>query len=423
MSRKLERKMGLFGLSAYGVGMILGAGIYALIGEAAGQTGNALWASFLIGAFVSSFTGLSYAELSSTIPEAAAEYSYAKRIFRRKIVPFLIGWIIIFTGTVSASTVALGFAGYFRGLLDAPVFLVSLVLIVLLSILNFLGIEESSKLNIIFTLIEAGGLIMVVLLGIPFLGRVNYLEAQNGIQGILKASTLIFFSYLGFEDIVNLAEESRSPERDVPHALILSVVITAMLYFLVAISTVGLADWRQLALSSSPLAYALSQSLGQNAFTLMSAIALFATANTVLILLIVTSRMIYGMARDGSFPNRLSKISRRGTPFYAIFVVMMAAVLFVLLGNINFVAEITNFGTFITFASVNISAIWLRVKNPEWKRPFKTPFSVGKIPLIPLMGLLSCGFLLTQFRFDVIILSIFVILLGIVTYWLLQQLR
>lgn len=197
MGLELRRKIGLFGLTASGVGMILGAGIYALIGNAAGVTGNSVWISFLLGAFISSFTGLSYAELSGMIPRAAAEVSYVKAAFRGNLAPFLTGWIIIFTEVVTISTVALGFGGYFRGLFGVPIVFVSLFLIFLLSVLNFVGIEESSKVNIVFTIIEASGLLLIVILGIPYLGTVDYFEASQGFQGILKAGTLIFFAYLG----------------------------------------------------------------------------------------------------------------------------------------------------------------------------------------------------------------------------------
>ena len=423
MNRKLRRKIGLFGLTASGVGMILGAGIYALIGKAAGVAGNTVWMSFLLGALISSFTGLSYAELSSMIPKAAAEVSYAKEAFKGNLTPFLIGWIIIFTEVVSISTVALGFGGYFDGLFGVPTVLASLALIILLSILNFVGIEKSSKVNIVFTVIEVSGLLLIVALGIPFLGTVNYFEASQGLQGILKASTLIFFAYLGFEDIVNLAEETKNPERNIPKALILSVVITAVLYVLVAVAAVSLTDWQELGTSTAPLAYAASKSLGQSAFLTLSVIALFATANTVLILLIVASRMVYGIARDGSLPRSLSKLSRRGTPWVAILAVMILPCFFVLIGNIGFVAEITNFGTFITFALVNLSAIWLRYKKPEWKRPFKTPLTLSKMPLIPLLGLLSCGLMITQFRLDIVALCVLVIFIGIIVKMVLAKIQ
>jgi APA family basic amino acid/polyamine antiporter len=423
MGGGLSRKIGLFGLTASGVGMILGAGIYALIGRAAGVAGNSVWISFLIGALISSFTGLSYAELSSMIPRAAAEVSYAREAFKGDLAPFLIGWIIIFTETVSASTVALGFGGYFKGIFGTPVVFSSLILIIILSLVNSVGIEESSRINIVFTIIEASGLLLVIILGVPYLGRVNYLEASEGLSGILKASTLIFFAYLGFEDIVNLAEESKSPELKIPKALILSVIITALFYVLVALAAVSLADWQELGSSYSPLAFAASKSLGQSAFLTMSVIALFATSNTVLILLIVTSRMIYGMARDGFLPHNLSKVSRRGTPWIAILIVMALSSIFILFGNIEFVAEITNFGTFIVFASVNLSNIWLRYRKPEWRRPFKTPLTIGRLPLIPILGLLSCGLMVTQFQTDILALSAIILFTGIITQRVLTKIR
>jgi len=423
MGKELRRKIGLFGVTASGVGMILGAGIYALIGNAAGVTGNSVWISFLLGAFISSFTGLSYAELSSMIPKAAAEVSYVKEVFKGDLAPFLTGWIIIFTEIVTISTVALGFGGYFKGLFGVPIVAGSAILIILLSLLNFVGIEESSKVTIVFTIIEASGLLMIVILGVPYFGKVNYFEASQGIQGILKASTLIFFAYLGFEDIVNLAEETKDPERNIPKALILSVVVTAIVYVLVAVAVVSIVNWQELGESCCPLAFAASKSLGHNAFLTMSVIALFATANTVLVLLIVSSRMMYGMARDGFLPHSLSKLSRRGTPWIAILAVMVLPCFVILVGNIGLVAEITNLGTFIIFATVNLSVIWLRYRKPDWKRPFKTPITIAKVPLIPLLGLLSCGLMITQFRIDILALGVVVIFLGIIASKFLSKVK
>ena len=423
MRKELRRKIGLFSVTASGVGMILGAGIYALIGNAAGVTGNTVWISFLLGAFISSFTGLSYAELSSMIPKAAAEVSYVKEIFKGDLAPFLTGWIIIFTEIVTISTVALGFGGYFKGLFGIPIVAAAAILIALLSLINFIGIEESSKVTIVFTIIEASGLLMIVILGIPYFGNVNYFESSQGIQGILKASTLIFFAYLGFEDIVNLAEETKDPERNIPKALILSVIVTALVYVLVAVAVVSIVNWQELGESCCPLAFAASKSLGQNAFLTMSVIALFATANTILVLLIVSSRMVYGMARDGFLPHSLSKLSRRGTPWIAILAVMILPCFVILIGNIRLVAEITNLGTFIIFATVNLSVIWLRYGKPDWKRPFKTPITIAKMPLIPLLGLLSCGLMITQFRIDILALGVLVILLGMIASKFLSKVK
>lgn len=417
MGSELKKKLGILGLSMYGVGLILGAGIYAIIGEAAGTAGPPLWLSFLIGAFISSFTGLTYAELATAIPKAAAEYSYFQRASQSSLGSFLVGWITIITASVATATVAISFSGYLKGFLNTRGIPVALLLMLVFSLVNYYGIEFSSKINLIFTLIEVLGLVLVIYLGIPHLGTVDYLEFPTGVSGVIKGAALIFFAYIGFEEIANLAEEASNPEKDIPRAFIFSIIITSILYVLVALSVVSLLNWRELGRSSSPLAEAAAQALGPDAFLIISVIALFATANTVLIFLIVCSRMIFGMARDGKMPRPLSRVSKRGTPTLAIVTSFALAAFFSLLANLSLVAEITNLGTFITFASVNLSAIWLRIKMPELPRPFKTPFTLGKIPLIPLIGLLSSGFLITQLSLESIIYGSGIIIVGIMIYF------
>jgi len=234
---------------------------------------------------------------------------------------------------------------------------------------------------------------------------------------VLQASALIFFAYIGFQDIANLAEDAENPEKNLSKALILSIVITSLLYISVAFASVSLVDWKQLSMSASPLALAASQSLGLSSFVLLSIIALFATSNTVLILLIVCSRTIYGMARESRLPRPFSKISKRGSPALAIVLAFILASAFTLLKNLGLVAEITNFGTFITFTSVNLSAIWLRYKRPELKRPFKTPIEIRRIPIIPLIGLLSSWLLITQLKIEAIIIGILALIIGLAFYW------
>lgn len=416
MKSSLKREIGLFGATSYGVGIILGAGIYALIGPAAGMAGNSVWISFIIGALISSFTGLSYAELSTMFPKAAAEYIYTKRAFKSELLAFLTGWLIIFTGAVAASTVALGFAGYFQALFNSPMILTALVLIALLSFLNFYGIKESSKVNILFTVIEIAGLLLIIFLGIGRFGEVNYLETP-GIPGVFAAAALMFFAYLGFEDIVNIAEETKNPRKILPRALILSILITAIFYVLVALSAVSLAGWKELGTSSAPLAYAASKVLGETAFSAMSYIALFATANTVLIISIVGSRMIYGMAKDSALPSILSKVHfKRKTPWIAVVCVMVLSMVFVLLGDIELVAGITSFGVFVTFALVNLSLMWLRYQEPELKRPFKAPINIGKFPVIAFLGLVSCALMVTQFDLNVVLFGTFIVGLGVIAH-------
>lgn len=406
----LKRSLNLFGAAVYGIGIILGAGIYVLIGSAVGLAGNSVWLSFVIGAIISSFTGLSYAELSTMYPEAAAEYVYVKNAFKNQLLAFLTGWLIIFSGMVSIATVSLGFSSYFSALFGSPKLLAAIVLVILLSVLNFVGIKQSSRVNILFTAIEIGGLLLVIILGFGEFGNVNYFEVPS-VSGVFAAAALVFFAYLGFEDIVNIAEETKEPSKNIPRALIISIVFTTVFYVLVALAVVNLASWETLGAVDAPLAYAVSTVLGSNGFSLLSYVALFATANTVLISLIVGSRMIYGMAKDAAFPNILSKIhGKTKTPWIAILCMMLLSVVFIFLENVDLVANLTSLGVFFTFALVNLSVIWLRYKRPELKRPFKVPLKIGKFPIIPFLGLLSCLLMVSQFNLNV--LSVGAVVLG-----------
>jgi APA family basic amino acid/polyamine antiporter len=428
MALKLRRSLTLFEATFYGIGIILGAGIYALIGEAAGSAGNALWISFLLGAAVAALTGLSYAELSAMYPKAAAEYIYVKKAYASKFLGFMISWLIIFTGVLSAATVALGFSGYFNKIIfpeahvsTALLIVVAIILIVVLSFVNFFGIKESSKMNIVFTIIEMSGLILIIFLALASgsYGRVNYFEAPQGFGGIIAASILVFFAYIGFEDIVNIAEETKSPKKFIPRAIIWAIIITTALYILVSIATVSLADWNTLGDVSNPLALAASNSfLGNNAGFVLSLIALFATTNTVLIILVVTSRMIYGIARDGALPSILSKIHpKRKTPWIAAIAVGILSIAFLFLGKIETIASITSLGAFISFGTVNLALIWLRYTKPKLKRPFKVPLNIGKFPVLSFLGAIFCVFMIYQFSFNEMAVGLIILVVGASIYY------
>ena len=387
---ELKRTVGFFTLTMYGVGIILGAGVYALIGEAAGETGNSLWLSFLVASIISMFTGLSYMELISMYPVSAAEYIYVKHSLGSNLAAFSVGWIEIFADIIAASTVAVGFAGYFVSLFGGHPIFVAIVLIAVLTIVNLWGIAESTKINVVFSFIEIIGLLILIVVAAPHIGSVNYMEMKQGLPGLLSASALIFFAFIGFEDIANIAEETKNPEKTGPKALLLSLIITTVIYVLVGVSVVSLVGHEQLAASSAPLALAISQVFGQKAFMLMSIIALFATSNTVLVSLIVGSREVYGMSRDGSLPKILSHVHKsRRTPWVAAFFIMFCTMFFVLLRDIKIIASIADFCTFAVYCFVNASLIILRYKEPERERPFKVPLNIGKFPILPSIGLVS----------------------------------
>lgn len=393
---KLRRELGLAAVTLSGVGIILGAGIYALLGEAAGMAGNAVWLTFAIAATIAAFSALSYAELSSMYPLASAEFEYVSNAFGRRLA-FVVGWLIIFSGVLGAATVSLGFAGYFSDLVGVPRLPSAILIILILAVILFSGIKETARIAITLTLIEAGGIVLVIMIGLPYLGQVNYLEMPQGISGLLQASALVFFAYMGFEEMVKLSEETKNPERNIPLALIIALGISIILYILVSLAAVSVVGWEQLAASQAPFADVAAVALGPAAFTLISIIALFATANTALLMMVASSRIIYGMASSFSLPPILARVHpRTRTPWTAIIAVVLASIMFLFIGEIGFVANVTNFTLFVTFILINASVILLRYRAPDAVRPFRIPGSIGLLPIIPVIGIISCCLLLAQ---------------------------
>lgn len=416
---ELKRGMGLFHLTMYGIGLILGAGIYVLIGEAAGFAGNSLWIAFVLGSVVALFAGLSYAELSSMFPKAAAEYTFVKNTFKNNFLAFIIGWLTAITSMIMAATVALGFGSYFSEFLNIPITVSAIILIGILSIINFIGIRESSWTNTIFTIIEVSGLIIIIIIGFTISEPelVNYFESPTGVTGIVIAFVLIFFAFIGFEDIANIAEEVRNPKKVIPRAIMLSVMISGIIYVLVSLAVVRVINWEDLSLSAAPLADVAKRGLGAQGHIIFSGIALFAITNTVLITLVAGSRMIYGMSRERSFPHILAKVhSKTKTPWLAIIVIMLISIGFSIIGDIVIVANITVFAVVITFAAVNLSVIVLRHTEPNIERKFRIPINIGKFPILPLFGLGISVYMAIQFQIQVVFVGLGIIGIGAIFY-------
>ena len=416
---ELKRHMGLFQLTMYGTGLILGAGIYVLIGEAAGFAGDSVWIAFVLGSIVALFAGFSYAELSSIFPKAAAEYVFIKNAFKNNFFAFLIGWLTAVTSIITAATVALGFGGYFAEFVNIPIIISAIGLLVILSIVNFVGIRESAWTNTIFTIIEASGLILIIIIGFTFANPepVNYYESPSGFSGIVIAFVLIFFAFIGFEDMANIAEEVKKPKKTLPKAIILSVVIAGILYVLVSLAVVRVVNWEELANSSAPIALVAERGLGAEAHILLSSIALFAITNTVLITLVAGSRIFYGMAKEKVFPAIIGKIHlKTKTPWVAVIVILITSMAFTLIGDIVIVANITVFAIVITFAAVNLAVIVLRYTEPDIERKFKVPINIGKFPILPLFGLGISIYMAFQFEIEVVLVGIAIIGIGAVFY-------
>jgi basic amino acid/polyamine antiporter, APA family len=386
---KLKRSLSLTEVIFFGVGAVLGAGIYALIGKVAGFSGNLLWIAFLIASLTALLSAFSYAELTAAIPGAGGEFIYAKKALGNKM-GIVLGSIVSMSGIISAATVSIGFSGYFSQLFQTPELIAAITILIIIFLVNASGIKQSSIVNVIFTVIELGGLLFVIYCALPSIGKINYLEVPSGgITDLLTAAALSFFAYLGFEKIVKLSEETVNPEKTIPKALFIAGGIVILIYTAVAISVISVMSPQELNTSKGPLADVAKSRFAETGVTIIAAIALFATSNTILSIMLGTSRVLLSMGREIKSLKMLSFVSlKRKTPVTSLFLVLILTCAFALIGNIKTVAFIANFFIFLTYLGMNVSVIVLRIKNKNLKRPFRIPGNINNIPVISVLGIL-----------------------------------
>ena len=399
---QLKPVLGPIPLIFYSVGVIIGAGVYSVIGTAAGLAQHGLWLSFVVGAAVALLTAISYAEMATSFPAAGAEYVYVRRAWpKADWLAFGVGAVILIGAAATAATVAVAFGGYLRIFVDWPVSLSAFLLLAGCTALNIWGLRESSWVNMLFTAIEVVGLALVIAAALTFEARPAAPASAAAEPAIMAAAALLFFVYLGFEEIANLAEEVRNPGRDLPIALLVSLAITTALYVAVSFAIVALAPPAELAASEAPLALAI-QKAWPGAENWLSAIALFATANTVLITLIAASRAAFSMARDKEIPEVFaSLLIVRKTPWVAALLAFAMAAVLLPIGSVKILAEMSSFAALVAFFAVNLVLIVLRYRLPGHKRPFRVPGSIGWLPVLPVLAIASIFFLLVHFEWQI----------------------
>jgi APA family basic amino acid/polyamine antiporter len=354
----LRPRLGLWQVTLAGIGVILGAGVYALIGPAAAEAGDALWLAFVLAALAAALTAYAYARLGTLRPLDSPEFQYTALAFGPRI-GFVAGWLMLVADLMAVATVALAFGGYLghlTGWLATPG---ALGLLGLAAGLAWVGIGQSVALAVVLTAVEAAGLLFVVAIGLPSWGAVDVLAMPHGLGGLSSAAALIFFAYLGFDELGNLVEEMRDPVRTLPRALGLAMLGATVIYVLVALAAVSAVGWRELAGSPAPLALVAARRLGPGADLAVSLMALAATANTVLLLLVAAARSIYGMAAAGVLPAVLGRVGRRDTPALATLVVLGIAAASLALGTLPRLAALTDATVLLSFGLVNLSLAWL----------------------------------------------------------------
>lgn len=421
---QLKRSLGVWEAAAVSIGAIIGAGIFVLIGVAAGIAGPAVILSFILAGFAAFFTALSAAELSSFITESGGSYIYTHHAFG-KFWGFLVGWMQSADYIIGASAVSIGFAGYFLYFLNVPestaaIILVACMLPLVLGLINAKGMSEAAGINAILVFLKIVALVIFVLVGGYFLfmhgSGGNYTPFfPNGTSGMLHGAAVIFFAFVGFNTVTVIAEEVKDPSRNVPRALMIAFVVCAALYIGVSIVAVGLMNWSTLSASDAPLESALMVAT-QNPFILkyVSIAALFATASVVISSIFGGSRALYAMARQKLLSRRLAEVSSNGVPVISvgIVVIVMSAIVLFSVGNLGLLAQIFNFGTLMTFFFVNMSQIKLRWDNPHEKRGFSVPL----YPLTPLLGIVSCSLLLAYLSRYAMVFGAVWIAIGVFMY-------
>ncbi|HEX7071702.1 MAG TPA: amino acid permease [Rhodothermales bacterium] len=447
---QLRRSLSVWQLGALGVGAIVGAGIFSGAGTAiAGGPGHlgagpALIVSYILVAIACGFAALCYAEFAAMIPQAGSAYTYAYATFG-ELVAWIIGWDLIIEYAVGNVALAVSWSGYFQELLrgvgmplpewlatdyvtafrgadavaaavdpstlaphvleaaeavnTAPnllgvpfIFNLPAVLIVaFITWILVLGIRESARFNTAMVVVKLGILFVFVVVGAFFVRPENWTPfAPNGFPGIWMGASLIFFAYIGFDAISTAAEEAKNPQRDMPRAMIGSLVITSLLYILVTVVLTGLVPWQQLG-TAEPLATAFAERGLDVMAGVISVAALFATASVLLVFQLGQPRIFFSMARDGLLPSWAARVHpKHRTPHVSTIVTGILVGVFAAFAPIDAVIELTNIGTLFAFVLVSGGVWLLRHLEPDRPRPFRTPW----VPFVPIAAIVSCGWLM-----------------------------
>lgn len=343
---------------AYGLGTILGAGVYVLVGKVAGYAGSLAPLSFLLAAIVATFTAISYARLCALYPKAAGEAVYVKAAFNRRWLTALTGWLVVFTGVVSAAALTRGFVGYFSLFFSTQEWVIMTALLICLTALACWGIGQSVWVATLITLIEVGGLVLVICVSPPTLTPLT-LPTDSGWLGITLGAFLAFYAFIGFEDMVNLAEEVRSPHKTLPRAIFLALGLATLLYVLTALSALAAVPLHELVQSDAPLAL-LFEKRGLSPL-LITAISLVAIVNGTLVQILMSARVLYGMATQKAAPRLLGQVgAKTQTPLLATLLTGAIILLLALFIPIVPLAQATSFVILIVFALVNLSLVILK---------------------------------------------------------------
>ena len=429
---KLRRVIGLFDLTALGLGAIIGTGIFVILGEAIGAAGPAIVLSFILAGVTCAFSALSYSELASSIPISGSAYTYAYATLG-ELLAWIIGWDLILEYGVSVAAVAVGWGEYLNELLDT-LFGVTLpdaisqppgeggivnvpaaFLVLAVTAVLILGVKESARANTVMVLIKLSVLVLFLILAFTAFKSENiHPFMPQGFSGVSTAAAAIFFAYIGFDAVSTSGEEVKRPSRDLPLAIIGSLAIATLLYCLVALAATGAFPWQELNGEGAPLAVVLSEGVGTSwGSGLIEVGALVAITSVVLTILYGQTRIMYAMSRDGLVPRAFSRTGRRATPvmctaLFGVLIAVLAATV-----PLEVIFELVNIGTLFAFVIVNIGVIVLRRTRPDLPRGFRVPW----VPVVPTIGALLCVYLMRELDVQTWLRFIVWLVVGLVLYF------
>jgi APA family basic amino acid/polyamine antiporter len=422
LKRDISGKM----LYLFILGDVLGAGIYALIGQIAGEVGGVTWVPMIVALLLALLTAASYAELVTKYPKAGGSAVFAERAYKRPVVSFLVGYCMLAAGVVSASGLALAFAGdYLATFIELPPVLGAVLFLIVIALINARGIKESVRANLVMTMIETTGLVLVVVAvaimlggGKGDLGRATqFAEGGSPVIAVFGAALLAYYSFVGFETSANVIEEVKDPSRVYPKALFGALATAGVLYVLVGTAASIAVPSDELGESTGPLLTVIQATgVGIPAW-LFSLIALVAVANGALLTMIMSSRLAYGMGAQGLLQSVFTKVlPKRGTPWVAILVTTGVAMVLTATGSIATLAETVVLLLLIVFLSTNIAVLVLRRERVEHQH-----FRAWTV--LPVLAVLSCLILLTQQSGEVWLRGGIIVAVGVVLYAITRVVR
>ena len=429
----LKKAVGATQLTAMGVGAIIGTGIFVVIGEGAGIAGPAVILSFVLAAVACAFSALSYAELASSIPVSGSAYTYTYATLG-EIVAWIIGWDLILEYGVSVAAIAVGWGGNLNAFLDAAfgvalpdaiakspedggIFNLPAVFIVLaITLLLVRGVTESARVNLVMVVIKLTVLLFFIVVAFFNFGTGNFTPfAPAGFDGVTAATAIIFFAYIGFDAVSTGSEEARNPSRDLPLAIIGSLIICTIFYVLTAVGALGIASPAQMEGSDAPLAAALDEGAGIGwAAGVLALGAVVAITSVVLVIMYGQTRIFFAMCRDGLLPERLASVNQRyGTPAKLTIGLGILIAILAALVPLSEIVKLVNIGTLFAFVLVNIGVIILRRTRPDMPRPYRVPWS----PVLPILGVLFAVYLMTDLPWDTWVRFVVWLVIGIIIYF------